>query len=1334
VVAACVVGNSNSNSGNHAAVVRLTSTLTADTFGTGGTAVINTIPSGYTGAENGDGNQLLVRDGSGNYYMVFRATGNLDVNGKAQDNGAFVAKLDTNGAAVNTFGTSGNALVIQTLNDANNKAQGRTLALDASGNILVGGEKPRVPADPNCTGCQDGFVARMNSSTGALDNTFGTNGIATIVINNGSSQPIALLPTAGGKILVLAQNFMLRLNANGSVDNSFNSNATNVNTLNNTNASDTSQWGGIFQDASDTNSALLLGGVNGSCVGVNLCGPQTLTSPNQAIVTKVRVVTDTTPNAFAFTNQSGVALNTLVSSNAVAISGINSAAPISVSGTVGSAYSINNAAFTNVAGTINNGDSVRVQHTSSSAGSTMVSTTLTIGGVNGTFSSTTVAADTTPDAFTFTAQTNKPLNAVVQSNTVTISGINAPASIGVSGAAGSAYSIGCNGTFSTANSTISNGQTVCVHQTSSGSPLTKTTATLNVGGVTANFDVTTGNGDTTPDAFTFKDQTGVATGAVISSDTITVSGIDTPAPISISAGTAYSVNGAAFTAASGFVTNGQTVQVRLTSSSSANTTVSAVLNIGGVTDSFDVTTGANDTTPDQFTFVNQADVAQNSTITSAPITVSGINAATVIAVSGGSYSINGGAFSIANATVNNNDMVRLQHTSAGTSNTATNTTVSIGGISATFTSTTAPDTTPDQFSFSNQGNVTRSTVITSNAVMITGIDGPSPISVVGGTYSISCDPNGFTGAAGTISSTQTVCVRHTSSASFSTGTTTTLTIGGVNGAFTSTTEVQDTTPNAFAFNNQTNVAKGVVITSTPITVSGINSPASIGVGGAAGSTYSVNGGAFTAVAGTVNSGDTVVVRHTSSANDNTATSTTLTIGGVPATFTSTTGDGTPNAFSFTSQNGVQPGSIVTSNSVTVAGMTLPAAISVVGGAYSINGGAFTAAAGTVSNGQTVQVQHTASAAFSTTTTTTLTIGGVSGTFSSATVAADSMPDAFTFVDQTNVAKGVVVTSAAITVSGINTPANIGVSGAAGSTYSINGGAFTAVAGTVSNGQTVQVRHTSSANDSTATNTVLTIGGVSDTFTSTTGDGTPAAFSFVDQSGVQPGSTVTSAAITVSGISIAAPISVSSGSYSINGGAFTAAAGSVSNGQTVQVRHTAAAGSFATTNTVLTIGGVSDTFTSTTLSSATVTTAGGAVTMTASQGQITSFTNTATPPAGVPAGYTFPLGFFNYTVTGVPAGGTVTFVFTLPAGTGTDSYIKCAATCAPFAGASVSGNTLTLTITDNGAGDSNATAGTIVDPGAPAVTAKKDDGGGAMEWLTLLLMGIPGLLRLRRRAP
>ena len=100
---------------------------------------------------------------------------------------------------------------------------------------------------------------------------------------------------------------------------------------------------------------------------------------------------------------------------------------------------------------------------------------------------------------------------------------------------------------------------------------------------------------------------------------------------------------------------------------------------------------------------------------------------------------------------------------------------------------------------------------------------------------------------------------------------------------------------------------------------------------------------------------------------------------------------TPAAFTFTNLTDVALGATATSNAITVSGITAASPISVTGGSYSIGTGAFTTSAGTVTNGQTVRVQHTASASGSTATTTTLTIGGVSAKFTSTTVAGTTAP-------------------------------------------------------------------------------------------------------------------------------------------------------------------------------------------------------------------------------------------------------------------------------------------------------------------------------------------------------
>lgn len=95
--------------------------------------------------------------------------------------------------------------------------------------------------------------------------------------------------------------------------------------------------------------------------------------------------------------------------------------------------------------------------------------------------------------------------------------------------------------------------------------------------------------DNVPDQFTFTDQIDVSWSRNITSDTITVSGVNEDVSISITGGT-YSINGEDFTDENGTVTNGDKVTVRLSSASSSHTTTSATVTIGGLSDTFSVTT------------------------------------------------------------------------------------------------------------------------------------------------------------------------------------------------------------------------------------------------------------------------------------------------------------------------------------------------------------------------------------------------------------------------------------------------------------------------------------------------------------------------------------------------------------------------------------------------------------------------------------------------------------------------------------------------------------------------------------------------------------------------
>lgn len=192
-------------------------------------------------------------------------------------------------------------------------------------------------------------------------------------------------------------------------------------------------------------------------------------------------------------------------------------------------------------------------------------------------------------------------------------------------------------------------------------------------------------------------------------------------------------------------------------------------------------------------------------------------------------------------------------------------------------------------------------------------------------------------------------------------------------------------------------------------------------------------------------------------------------------------DTTPNGFTFTAQTGMMPSTVVTSDEITITGINSGAAITVTGGEYSIDGGAYTGAAGTINNNQRIRVRFTASAQFSTQSSASVSVGGVTGTFNATTVAADTTPAAFTFEYGADGVRNDWVTSGSVTITDINTATPVSI---ANGEYSIAGGAFTSAAGTITSGQSIVVRVRASANYSRVTTATLTVGTVTRAFEAT----------------------------------------------------------------------------------------------------------------------------------------------------------------------------------------------------------------------------------------------------------
>ena len=386
-----------------------------------------------------------------------------------------------------------------------------------------------------------------------------------------------------------------------------------------------------------------------------------------------------------------------------------------------------------------------------------------------------------------------------------------------------------------------------------------------------------------PSPFSFTPLVNVDPSSVQVSNTITVASTDVPAPISVSAGGQYSINGGAFTSVPGVVSPGAQVQVQLTAASGYSTSDSAVLTIGGVSSTFTVTTGAQPVLQGGFTPVTGA--VPGSIQTSNVITVTGTTIPAPITVSSGdAYSINGGPFTSAPGTVQPGDQVTVQMIAPPTYNTTASAVVTIGGVTSTYTVTTATQQIP-QAGFTAVTGASLSSTQISNAITVTSVTAPASISINSGAeYSINGGP--FTSAAGTVRPGDQVRVEVIAPATYNTTATAVLTIGSTAPSnFTVTTGAQPVLQGSFT--TVTGAANSSVLTSNPITVTGITSPAAIGI--SSGALYSINGGALTSAPGTVQAGDQVRVQVTTPSTYNTTATAVLTIGGVDTNFSVTTG-------------------------------------------------------------------------------------------------------------------------------------------------------------------------------------------------------------------------------------------------------------------------------------------------------------------------------------------------------------------------------------------------------------------------------------------------------------
>lgn len=208
-------------------------------------------------------------------------------------------------------------------------------------------------------------------------------------------------------------------------------------------------------------------------------------------------------------------------------------------------------------------------------------------------------------------------------------------------------------------------------------------------------------------------------------------------------------------------------------------------------------------------------------------------------------------------------------------------------------------------------------------------------------------------------------------------------------------EEPDTIADNFSFISRGDIAKNTLVESNVITVTGINGYSNLAINSTAvGAEYwrSSTAAWSNQPATDVINGEQIKLRLMSSDEYDSSRHFEITLAGVTATFTVSTEadpdapDSIPDTFNFAAAPGQARSSLVQSGQVILSGFNQPVSMSVSNGAYSLNNQDWLTATTTVESGQSVWVQHTTAADYDSQVITTLTVGGVSASFASTTMA------------------------------------------------------------------------------------------------------------------------------------------------------------------------------------------------------------------------------------------------------------------------------------------------------------------------------------------------------------
>ncbi len=245
--------------------------------------------------------------------------------------------------------------------------------------------------------------------------------------------------------------------------------------------------------------------------------------------------------------------------------------------------------------------------------------------------------------------------------------------------------------------------------------------------------------DDIPIPFDFVDLNNLQINTLVNSDVVTVDDIDNTIGVDIFiVGTGQlQVNGNGTWTQTAKIFDGQTLQLRNTTSNFYSTQVETVVQIGVFQANWLIQTRPADTTIVDFTFNDIVDVDINTIHESNSITISGAdnnlngNNPLPLTFSGnGQYRIVRGGSTVQDytdvspSTCNNGDIITLKQTASGNYVATTNATLTVANQSDTYSVTTRPrpiDTVPNQYTFTDQTGVLRNELIYSNIITLSGM-------------------------------------------------------------------------------------------------------------------------------------------------------------------------------------------------------------------------------------------------------------------------------------------------------------------------------------------------------------------------------------------------------------------------------------------------------------------------------------------------------------------------------------------------------------------------------------------------------------------------------------